>query len=99
MGNDPWAKQLNDINDVERVLPGILHTIREWFRLYKVPDGKPENKFGLGEAFMNKEYTMGVLAETNDAWKSLVDGKKKESKDAKDLSIERRLTMIAMARH
>jgi inorganic pyrophosphatase len=33
---DPWAAQLNDIDDVERVIPGCLNSIREWFRLYKV---------------------------------------------------------------
>ena len=25
----------------------ILHNIREWFRTYKIPDGKPPNVFGL----------------------------------------------------
>lgn len=42
--NDRWASELNDIDDVERLLPGTLDAIREWFRTYKIPDGKPENK-------------------------------------------------------
>lgn len=42
--NDRWASELNDIDDVERLLPGTLDTIREWFRTYKMYDGKPENK-------------------------------------------------------
>lgn len=42
--DDRWARELNDVDDVERLLPGTLDAIREWFRTYKVPDGKPENK-------------------------------------------------------
>jgi inorganic pyrophosphatase len=44
---DPWAPYLNDVNDLEEKLPGLVDAIREWFRTYKIPDGKPENKFGL----------------------------------------------------
>lgn len=38
---DKWAPFLNDIDDVEKHLPGTLSAIREWFRTYKIPDGKP----------------------------------------------------------
>ena len=31
------------MDDVEKHLPGYLKATVEWFRLYKVPDGKPEN--------------------------------------------------------
>lgn len=40
--NDPLASRLNDIEDVERHLPGYLRATEEWFRIYKIPDGKPE---------------------------------------------------------
>lgn len=69
---DPWASRLNDIEDVDRELPGTLSNIREWFRTYKIPDGKPPNVFGLDEKFMNAEYTMHVIQETHNAWKTLV---------------------------
>ena len=39
--DDPLAAQLNDIADVEALLPGTVSGIREWFRWYKTPDGKP----------------------------------------------------------
>jgi hypothetical protein len=29
-------------------IQGTLTAIRDWFRDYKIPDGKPANKFGLG---------------------------------------------------
>lgn len=28
-------------------MQGTLTAIRDWFRDYKIPDGKPANKFGL----------------------------------------------------
>ena len=71
---DPWAEKLHDIEDVERMIPGILDSVREWFRTYKIPDGKPANKFALGEKFMNRSYAMGVVHETHQAWAKLVKG-------------------------
>lgn len=29
---DRWAPELNDVEDVERLLPGVVDSIREWFR-------------------------------------------------------------------
>lgn len=58
--SDPLAKELNDINDVETKLPGVISGIREWFRWYKTPDGKPINAFGFGEKALNKAETLKV---------------------------------------
>lgn len=73
---DKWAPLLNDINDVEKLLPGQLNAIREWFRTYKIPDGKPPNVFGLDERFMDKSYAMEIIKECNIAWKELITGEK-----------------------
>jgi len=87
---DKWAPCFNDIGDVETHLPGTLSAIREWFRTYKIPDGKPPNVFGLNERFMNRAYALGVIKECNRAWKSLVTGEKerqisRESEEVKKL--------------
>jgi inorganic pyrophosphatase len=34
--NDPLAPKLNDIEDVERHLPGLIRATNEWFRIYKI---------------------------------------------------------------
>lgn len=48
---DPKAEKLNNVQDVEKEFPGLLDGTRRWFRTYKVPDGKAENKWALdGEA-------------------------------------------------
>lgn len=53
--NDPLASKLNDIEDVERHLPGLLRATNEWFRIYKIPDGKPENQFAFTGECKNKK--------------------------------------------
>ena len=54
--NDPLAPRLNDIEDVERHLPGLLRATNEWFRIYKIPDGKPENQFAFSGECKNKKW-------------------------------------------
>jgi len=76
---DKWAPFINDINDVEEQLPGMLDAIREWYRTYKIPDGKPPNTFGLGERFMDKAYAKTVIDECHHAWESLISGEKERT--------------------
>ncbi|KAK6444944.1 inorganic pyrophosphatase [Trichoderma asperellum] len=52
--NDPLASEFNDIGDVEAHMPGLLHATKEWFRLYKVPDGMPANKFSFNGEYKDK---------------------------------------------
>ena len=47
--DDPLASQVSTLDDVEKHFPGELQKVLEWFRDYKIPDGKPANKFGLDE--------------------------------------------------
>ncbi|XP_049401130.1 soluble inorganic pyrophosphatase 6, chloroplastic-like [Solanum stenotomum] len=81
--DDPRASLVNDIDDVEKHFPGTLTAIRNWFRDYKIPDGKPANKFGLGNKPANKDYALKVIMETNESWAKLV----KRSIPAGDLSL------------
>ncbi|KAL7276855.1 Inorganic pyrophosphatase [Rhizina undulata] len=72
---DPLATKLNDIEDVERHLPGLLRATNEWFRIYKIPDGKPENQFAFSGECKNKKYATDVIRECNEAWEKLITGK------------------------
>jgi len=72
---DPLAPKLNDIEDVERHLPGLLRATNEWFRIYKIPDGKPENQFAFSGECKNKKYAMDVIRECAEAWDKLMTGK------------------------
>ncbi len=73
--NDPLAPKLNDVEDVERHLPGLLRATNEWFRIYKIPDGKPENQFAFTGECKNKAYAMDVIHECGEAWEKLITGK------------------------
>ncbi|KAK5019588.1 Inorganic pyrophosphatase [Cryomyces antarcticus] len=72
---DPLAPKLNDIEDVERHLPGLLRATNEWFRIYKIPDGKPENQFAFSGECKNKKYVTHVVRECAEAWERLITGK------------------------
>ncbi len=50
------ANDMHDIDDVERLMPGFLTATREWFRLYKVPDGEPPNDFAFDGKYRNRQY-------------------------------------------
>ncbi|XP_002961089.2 soluble inorganic pyrophosphatase 6, chloroplastic [Selaginella moellendorffii] len=81
--DDPKAALVNDESDVEYYFPGTLTEIRDWFRDYKVPDGKPQNRFGLGNKAAGKDYALKVIQETHQAWVKLVT----RSVPAGDLSL------------
>ncbi|KAJ2804876.1 Inorganic pyrophosphatase [Coemansia guatemalensis] len=73
--NDPLASKMNDVDDIERYMPGLLHATNEWFRIYKIPDGKPENQFAFGGVAKKKTYAVDVVKETAEAWSDLISGK------------------------
>ncbi|CAH0763720.1 unnamed protein product [Diatraea saccharalis] len=62
---DPNASRLDDIADVETHFPGLLRATVEWFRLYKVPDGKPINKFAFDGEAKGKEFAYKVVDEVS----------------------------------
>mmetsp|Transcript_21150 Transcript_21150/g.36582 ORF Transcript_21150/g.36582 Transcript_21150/m.36582 type:complete len:99 (+) Transcript_21150:2-298(+) len=71
---DPLAAELHDIADVEAKCPGVVTGIREWFRWYKTPDGKPLNAFGFDEVALPRAHAVEVVKETHEAWKKLMKG-------------------------
>jgi len=69
--NDPMAHLLNNIDDVDRELPGLLNAIREYFRKYKVCTGKEENSYGLDGRAMDRKFAVKVVFDTHMQWKKL----------------------------
>jgi len=78
--NDPLFGELNDIGDVDAKCPGVIAGIREWFRWYKTPDGKPLNAFGYDEVALDKAKAIHVVEETHEAWLKLKDGRANKKK-------------------
>lgn len=76
---DPLAEQMNDIEDVEKLMPGFLAATVEWFKVYKIPDGKPANEFAFNGQAKNREFAEKVIEETAGFWKALVGKATNES--------------------
>uniref|UniRef100_A0A2K6T561 inorganic diphosphatase n=1 Tax=Saimiri boliviensis boliviensis TaxID=39432 RepID=A0A2K6T561_SAIBB len=54
--DDPDTTNYNDINEVKRLKPFFLETAVDWFRRYKVPDGRAENEFAFNAEFKDKGF-------------------------------------------
>ena len=70
---DPSISEYSNINDVERLKPGLLRRTVEWFKYYKVPDGKPVNKFAFNETFKDQGFALEVVNHTHASWKQLIN--------------------------
>ncbi|TDL28054.1 inorganic diphosphatase [Rickenella mellea] len=84
---DPLASKLNDIEDVERHQPGLIRATNEWFRIYKIPDGKPENAFAFSGEAKNKKYATEIIHECHEAWRRLNVGESPAKTPSYDISI------------
>uniref|UniRef100_A0A8C7AI92 inorganic diphosphatase n=1 Tax=Neovison vison TaxID=452646 RepID=A0A8C7AI92_NEOVI len=70
--NDPEASKFHDIDDVKKYKPGYLEATLNWFKFYKVPEGKPENQFAFNGEFKNKAFALEVIKSTHECWKTLL---------------------------
>lgn len=76
--NDPLASQINDIDDIDKFMPGQLAATNEWFRIYKMPDGKPENTFAFNGEAKSKDFALQIIKDTNEQWQSLISNQAPE---------------------
>ncbi|XP_018335095.1 inorganic pyrophosphatase [Agrilus planipennis] len=79
---DPLADQVNDVNDVEKHFPGLLKATIEWFKIYKVPDGKPENQFAFNGEAKPAAFALNIVEQVHGFWKQLIN----KEVDAKGIS-------------
>nr|XP_033812638.1 inorganic pyrophosphatase 2, mitochondrial [Geotrypetes seraphini] len=72
---DPEAEKFNDIEDVRKHKPGYLEATVDWLKLYKIPDGKPENQIAFNGEFKNKDFAIEIIKSTHEHWKALIHKK------------------------
>uniref|UniRef100_A0A8P4KU46 inorganic diphosphatase n=1 Tax=Dicentrarchus labrax TaxID=13489 RepID=A0A8P4KU46_DICLA len=72
---DPEAADFNNIDDVRRLKPGYLEATFDWFKRYKVPDGKPENQFAFNGEFKDRDFAIETVKSTHEFWKALISKK------------------------
>jgi len=78
--NDDDAANLNDIDDVKKLKPGLVEATVEWFKYYKVPDGKPVNEFAFNDEAKDKAFAESVIMQTHEQWKNLMKTPDNEGK-------------------
>jgi len=78
--NDEDAANLNDIDDVKKHKPGLVEATVEWFKYYKVPDGKPVNEFAFNDEAKDKAFAEAVIMQTHKQWKNLMKTPDNEGK-------------------
>lgn len=71
---DPKASEMNNIADVQRVMPGKIEAVREWFKMYKTAEGKGENEYGYSGEAKDASFAMKIIAETNESYVKLKSG-------------------------
>lgn len=69
---------LLDIKDIEKHFPGLLKATVEWLKIYKIPDGKPENKFAFNGEPKNAEFALKIVSDAHEYWKGLVQKENSE---------------------
>ncbi|CAK9830130.1 Inorganic pyrophosphatase [Anthophora retusa] len=70
--NDPLAEQMNDVSDIEKHYPGLMKATIEWFKIYKIPDGKPENQFAFNGEAKSRDFALHIVDEVHQHWQNLV---------------------------
>lgn len=70
--DDPMASVLNDIEDVDIHMPGLLAATHNWFKIYKIPDGKPPNAFAFEGKAKGADFAKKIISETHEQWKELI---------------------------
>lgn len=71
---DENADKINCIGDVEKIKPGYLEATRNWFKIYKIPDGKPANVFAFDGEYKDREFAENIIDETHRFWVSSHSG-------------------------
>ncbi|KAB8221895.1 inorganic pyrophosphatase [Aspergillus novoparasiticus] len=65
---DPLASKISDIQDVEASLPGYLDSLKTWYRVYKVSDGKLENDIALEGKVEDKRFAFDLIRRCHVEW-------------------------------
>jgi len=69
----PKALKIHTIDDANEVLgKDYKSLILDWFENYKVPDGKPQNKFSHNKQYQSPEMGIEIIEECHHQWQDLL---------------------------
>ncbi|KAJ9245752.1 hypothetical protein DTO271D3_8678 [Paecilomyces variotii] len=69
--NDSLSSKLTDISDVEVHLPEFLGKLKDWYCLYKIPEGKPANEVALCGQLQDRRSALELINHFHGTWKSM----------------------------
>ncbi|KAJ0394035.1 hypothetical protein P43SY_011763 [Pythium insidiosum] len=70
---DPDADRINSTDDLKKIKPGVLESLIDWLKNYKIPEGKSVNQFSQ-ETPTSSEDAVKIVFATHDRWKKLKAG-------------------------
>lgn len=70
----PLANTITDPETLEQHMPGKIAQIREWFKMYKTTDGKPENEFAFDGEVQSASMARAIISDTHHEWAALMRG-------------------------
>jgi inorganic pyrophosphatase len=73
---DPLAPLLNDLDDINVHLPGVVDALRNWLRVYKMP---VVNTFLFDGAARDAAFATETIEQTHRQWVDLVEGRGRSS--------------------
>ncbi|KAJ7755041.1 pyrophosphatase-domain-containing protein [Mycena maculata] len=85
---DSLAARLHNIADIDRECPGLITATKEWFRLYKLPDGKAENTFELGGQVKGIEFVEEIVRAAHEGWRNIVTSSSSLIMDLSSVTIQ-----------
>ena len=74
-------RRIKNLEDFNRLCPGAIKEIQEWFRIYKTYEGKGENKFGHGGRLLSVDETIEIIHENHQFYRDLLDKKVEYDRD------------------
>ncbi|XP_046391577.1 inorganic pyrophosphatase-like [Ischnura elegans] len=70
--DDEHYSFLKSLDDVNRHFPGILNVTTEWFDIFKVAVGKPENYFYFNGEIQGPVVAHQVIKSAHEHWKKII---------------------------
>eukprot|EP00897_Mesotaenium_endlicherianum_P008758 jgi/Mesen1/7910/ME000420S07042 len=72
--DDPTAPFINDGDDLQKMMPGCLDSIREWLRTCTcIEIGEKGYAFGMHERALSQQETVRIVSQTHASWQIYVD--------------------------
>lgn len=87
--DDEKSSEIENMQDVERLAPGLVYETIKWTKIYKIPDGKEINKIAFDEKPVEREVALGVIDDCHKKWKELVFGKKQTKLSIENTTLEK----------